>query len=119
MVRLLFLAILLLPRPSLANGCTEEAGRGLASWYGDGFHGRLTSNEDVFDPALLTAAHQTLPFGTIVKVLNLRNGKTVTVKINDRGGFGDKRVIDLSKAAAGEIGMLRDGVAPVSLFICH
>jgi len=90
---------------------------GLASWYGGKFHGRMTSSGEVFDTNQLTAAHKTLPFGTIVKVTNLDNGKSVLVKINDRGPFVDGRIIDLSRAAATEIGMIDSGVAHVSLQI--
>jgi rare lipoprotein A len=91
--------------------------QGLASWYGGRFHGRLTSSGEVFDTSLLTAAHRTLPFGTMVCVTNLDNGKAVIVKINDRGPFVEGRIIDLSMAAAEEIGSVGQGVARVSLQI--
>ena len=90
---------------------------GLASWYGGKFHGRLTSSGEVFDTNTMTAAHKLLPFGTLVKVTNLDNGLSAVVKINDRGPFVEGRIIDLSRAAADEIGMLGQGVAPVSLEI--
>jgi rare lipoprotein A len=90
---------------------------GVASWYGGKFHGRLTSSGEVFDTNEMTAAHRTLPFGTMVKVTNLANGKSAVVKINDRGPFVDGRIIDLSRAAAEEIDMLGQGVARVSLEI--
>jgi rare lipoprotein A len=90
---------------------------GLASWYGGKFHGRLTSSGEVFDTNTLTAAHKSLPFGTLVKVTNLDNGLSTVVKINDRGPFVEGRIIDLSRAAADEIGMLGQGVARVSLEI--
>jgi rare lipoprotein A len=90
---------------------------GLASWYGGKFHGRMTSSGEVFDTNTLTAAHRTLPFGTIVKVTNLDNGRSVQVKINDRGPFVDGRIIDLSRAAAEALGMIDSGVAHVSLQI--
>jgi rare lipoprotein A len=90
---------------------------GLASWYGGKFHGRLTSSGEVFNTNELTAAHRTLPFGTVVKVTNLDNGKSVLVKINDRGPFVDGRIIDLSRAAAVQLGMIDSGVAHVSLHI--
>lgn len=90
---------------------------GLASWYGGKFHGRMTSSGEVFDTNQLTAAHRTLPFGTVVKVTNLDNGKSVLVKINYRGPFVDGRIIDLSRAAAIELGMIDSGVAHVSLQI--
>jgi rare lipoprotein A len=88
---------------------------GLASWYGGKFQGRLTSSGDVFDTNGKTAAHRTLPFGAIVKVVNLENGKSTIVEINDRGPFVEGRIIDLSRAAAEEIGMVAQGVANVSL----
>jgi rare lipoprotein A len=90
---------------------------GIASWYGGKFHGRLTSSGEVFDTNEMTAAHRTLPFGTIVRVTNLDNGKTAMVKINDRGPFVDGRIIDLSRAAAEQIDMLGTGIAPVMLDI--
>lgn len=90
---------------------------GLASWYGGKFDGRLTSSGEVFDTNEKTAAHRTLPFGTIVRVVNLDNQKSTVVKINDRGPFVEGRVIDLSRAAADEIGMVAQGVARVSLEI--
>ena len=90
---------------------------GLASWYGGKFHGRMTSSGEVFDTNTLTAAHRTLPFGTIVKVTNRDNGKSVLVKINDRGPFVEGRIIDLSRAAAIQLGMIDSGVAHVSLQI--
>lgn len=87
--------------------------RGLASWYGPGFHGRLTANGERYDMHELTAAHKTLPFGTEVLVRNPRNGKEVVVRINDRGPFVAGRVIDLSKAAAQAVGI--DGIGVVEL----
>ena len=90
---------------------------GVASWYGGKFHGRLTSSGEVFDTNTMTAAHRTLPFGTIVRVTNVDNGKSAVVKINDRGPFVEGRVIDLSQAAAEQIDMLGQGVARVSLEI--
>jgi rare lipoprotein A len=99
----------------------EPAGdveRGEAGWYGDRYHGRKTASGERFDQHALTAAHRTLPFGTMVEVKNLDNGRTVTVRINDRGPFGRKtRIIDVSRAAATELDMVRSGVAPVELRI--
>jgi rare lipoprotein A len=86
---------------------------GVASWYGPGFHGRLTANGEVYDMDAMTAAHRTLPFGTQVKVTNLRSGKSVVLKINDRGPFIKDRVIDLSRRAASLLGIRDAGVAPV------
>jgi rare lipoprotein A len=95
----------------------ESEMQGIASWYGGKFHGRLTSNGEVFDTNELTAAHKTLPFGAMVKVTNLGNGRWVVVRINDRGPFVEGRIIDLSRAAAEELCMLDTGVAPVTLEI--
>ena len=88
---------------------------GLASWYGGKFQGRLTSSGEVFDTNLLTAAHKTLPFGTLVRVTNLANGRATVVKINDRGPFVEGRIIDLSRAAAEQIDMVGTGTARVSV----
>jgi len=88
---------------------------GLASWYGGKFQGRLTASGEVFDTNLLTAAHKTLPFGTLVKVTNLANGRSIMVKINDRGPFVAGRIIDLSRAAAERIEMVGTGTARVSV----
>jgi len=93
------------------------AQEGLASWYGGKFQGRTTSSGEVFDTNLMTAAHRSLPFGTIVKVTDQESGKSTLVKINDRGPFVEGRIIDLSRAAAEEIDMLGQGVARVSLEI--
>ncbi len=88
---------------------------GNASWYGVDFHGRRAADGSRFNMYEFTAAHKTLPFGTRLLVTNLDNGRTVTVTITDRGPFVDDRIIDLSFAAAQEIGMLNSGVAPVRL----
>jgi len=90
---------------------------GTASWYGQEFAGRTTANGEIFDPLLLTAAHRTLPFGTIVDVRNVKNNQTVRVRINDRGPFVGDRLIDLSYAAADKIGMVPDGKGEVDLAI--
>lgn len=92
---------------------------GMASWYGGKFQGRLTASGEVFDTNQLTAAHRELPFGTIVRVTNTRNGRVVVVRINDRGPFVDDRVIDLSRAAADIIDLTSVGVAPVRLEVMH
>ena len=91
--------------------------RGVASWYGPTFHGKATASGEIFDTYRLTAAHKTLPFGALVEVKNLENGKTVRVRINDRGPFVRGRIIDLTYAAAEEIGMLADGTARVELTV--
>jgi rare lipoprotein A len=90
---------------------------GTASWYGPGFHGRLTSSRDRFDQNKMTAAHRTLPFNTIVEVVNLENDKSVEVLINDRGPYARNRIIDLSRAAAEEIEMINRGTAEVELIL--
>ncbi|MFW5769306.1 MAG: septal ring lytic transglycosylase RlpA family protein [Spirochaetota bacterium] len=99
----------------LTAGPAAAAERGIASWYGGKFHGRLTANGEIFDTNKLTAAHRTLPFDTRVKVTNQNNGKSVIVRINDRGPFLHGRIIDLSQAAAMKIGMLESGTAPVTV----
>ena len=90
---------------------------GKASWYGAPFHGRRASNGEVYDMNKLTAAHRTLPFNTVVRVTNMTNGKSTTVRITDRGPFVDNRIIDLSFAAAKEIESVGPGVVPVRLDI--
>ena len=90
---------------------------GAASWYGPGFYGRRTASGDVFGPDTLTAAHRTLPFGTRVRVTNLENGKTVVVRINDRGPFRRHRVIDLAHGAATVLQMKQAGEVPVAMEI--
>lgn len=96
---------------------TAETMRGKASWYGQEFAGRTTANGEIFDPMLLTAAHRTLPFGTIVDVRYPQTDRTVRVRINDRGPFIGDRVIDLSYGAARAIGMVEAGVASVEMRI--
>lgn len=89
--------------------------KGKASFYADSFQGRQTANGEIFKQNKKTAAHKTLPFGTKVKVTNLKNGKTVTVRINDRGPFVAGRIIDLSKGAAAKLDMKNDGIADVKI----
>jgi len=89
--------------------------RGMASWYGPGFAGRRTANGEVFDPSQLTAAHKELPFNTLVRVTNEDNGRSVVVRINDRGPFKPGRIIDLSRAGAEAIDMIGGGVARVTV----
>ncbi len=90
-----------------------------ASYYADKFHGRKTSNGEIFNMYQLTAAHKTLPFNTVLKVTNLSNGKSVQVRINDRGPFVKGREIDLSKAAAVKLDMIKSGTAKVKLEIVN
>jgi rare lipoprotein A len=111
----------------LMSGCASSGSKkppapgttltGVASWYGPGFHGRRTSNGERYDMNRLTAAHKTLPFGTLVEVRNLDNDRSVVVRINDRGPHVKRRIIDLSRAAAEAIGMVGPGTARVSLKI--
>lgn len=89
---------------------------GIGSWYGDLFDGHATASGEIFDQDAMTACHPTLPFGTLVRVINLRNRRSVVVRINDRGVRPD-RIIDLSTAAAEKIGMLQTGIAPVKIEI--
>jgi len=97
--------------PRLA-GYTEQ---GIASWYGAKFHGRTTASGERYDMHAMTAAHRTLPFGVVADVTNLENGRTVRVRINDRGPFKEGRVIDLSYTAARKLGMVRQGLARVRI----
>lgn len=90
---------------------------GIASWYGPGFQGNRTSNGEVYDMYGISAAHKTLPFGTIVKVVDLDTGRSVVVRINDRGPFIEGRIIDLSKGAAEKLGIVDKGIAHVGLRI--
>jgi rare lipoprotein A len=122
-----------LPLPSIETAATdtptstpitrdEDLGidlEGLASWYGGKFQGRQTANGEVFDTNELTAAHRTLPFGTLVRVHNPQNSSSVVVRINDRGPFVGNRIIDLSRAGADAIGMTGDGVALVRLEVMY
>jgi rare lipoprotein A len=102
------------PPDLAAPGRTE---RGLASWYGSDFAGLPTASGEIFRPEKLSAAHRTLPLGTVVDVKNEKNGRTVRVAVNDRGPFVAGRIVDLSKAAAAEIGSVVDGVVPVTLTV--
>ena len=90
---------------------------GQASWYGKQYHGKRTASGERFDVKAYTAAHKTLPFGTIVRVTNTANNKKVNVKINDRGPFARGRVIDLSQASFEQIGDIKKGLAPVKIEI--
>ena len=88
---------------------------GIASWYGNEHNGRPTANGEIHDSHLATAAHLRLPFGSVVKVTNRKTGASVVVRINDRGPYIKGRIIDLSERAARDLGLLTDGIAPVSL----
>ncbi len=107
----------------LAYGCRTAAPppttpavlQGVASWYGEEFAGRTTANGEIFDPAQLTAAHRTLPFGTVLDVTNPKTEQTVRVRVNDRGPFIGGRIIDLSYAAAQKIGLIEPGIGEVAI----
>lgn len=107
----------------LAAGCGKPAEpwkpasetEGYASWYGPKFQGRKTASGEIYDQNALTAAHRTAPFGTLFEVTHARSGRTVTVRVNDRGPFVKGRIVDLSYAAAQAIGMVATGTAPVRL----
>lgn len=97
----------------LFTASAAQAQCGHASWYGPGFHGRTTANGERFNMGAMTAAHKTMPFGTKLKVTNKRSGKSVVVRINDRGPFVRGRMLDLSKAAATKIGLIKAGSGSV------
>ncbi|EJL84902.1 rare lipoprotein A [Polaromonas sp. CF318] len=106
------------PRPELLGGeVPREFQRGTASWYGPRFNGRRTASGERFDMREFTAAHRTLPFGTLVRVHSLVNGREVDVRITDRGPYAGNRIIDLSRAAAEELGMLGLGFKEVVLMV--
>ncbi|MCK5153346.1 MAG: septal ring lytic transglycosylase RlpA family protein [Spirochaetales bacterium] len=109
--RLIYIIFLLV----IASAWISALEKGEASWYGGKFQGRLTANGERFDTNMLTAAHKTLPFNTIVEVKNLENDKVVHVRINDRGPFVEGRIIDLSRAAASKLNMVGAGVARVEV----
>ena len=98
---------------SFKNNATDAKKTSFASYYHDKFNGRKTASGEIFSNRKLTAAHRTLPFGTIVQVTNLRTGKSVEVRINDRGPFHSSRALDLSKAAFDSIGNTARGTMPV------
>jgi rare lipoprotein A len=100
---------------TLSTAVSAFEQEGLASWYGGKFQGRQTASGEIFDTNEFTAAHKTLPFGTIVKVTSLENDKSTVVRINDRGPFIPGRIIDLSRAAAAAIGLAGTGVAKVRI----
>ncbi len=97
------------------DGSTGDMERGIASWYGRKFHGRRTANGEHFDMYGLTAAHRTLPLPSRVRVTNLETGKSVVVRVNDRGPFADDRILDVSYAAARELGMIDTGTALIEM----
>lgn len=111
---LLLLALLVSAGCATTKRVTET---GVASWYGPDFHGKRTASGETYDQHELTAAHKTLPFGSIVRVTNIENGKSVDVRINDRGPYSRGRIIDVSRAAAVELDMIRSGTARVRVYV--
>lgn len=119
----MFRSLLLASLTLLLVGCASQGvvdpqgyrAEGQASWYGARHQGKPTASGERFDQNALTAAHRQLPFGTRVRVTHLGSGRQVTVRINDRGPFSKGRIIDLSRRAAEQLGMLRQGVAPVRI----
>lgn len=113
--------------PYTVNGVTYEImddyrnyrEQGIASWYGTKFHGRKTSNGEIFDLYAATAAHKTLPIPTYAEVTNLNNGRSIVVRVNDRGPFHPDRVIDLSYGAAVKLGFMKQGTAPVEVRVLN
>lgn len=114
-VAALWLAACATTRPTPPTPSHVVELRGLASWYGDEFAGRPTANGEIFDPKQLTAAHRTLPFGSLVEVTYTRTGRSTRVRVNDRGPFVGNRIIDLSYAAAVELGMIDDGIGEIEM----
>lgn len=102
-----------------APAAAAVVGEGTASYYGKGFAGRPTASGERFDPAAMTAAHRSLPFGTCLRVRNLDNGREARVRVNDRGPYASGRIVDVSTAAARVLGMIERGLARVRLFRCR
>ncbi len=108
------------PRPEAPSKAPSAyLGEGVASYYGPGLHGRPTASGERFDQEALTAAHRTEPFGTCLRVVNMENGRSVKVRINDRGPFKEGRIIDVSLAAARELDMVKQGLVRVRLYRCE
>jgi rare lipoprotein A len=116
---LLVISFLVIVKLGFSQVNKAKLDTGIASYYADKFHGRKTASGEVFHQDSLTAAHKHLPFGTLVKVTNLRNNQSVIVKVNDRGMKGTNRVIDLSKAAARELNMLGAGLVKVKVEVLN
>jgi rare lipoprotein A len=105
------------PSPSAGRGSNGSHETGLASWYSDALHGRLTASGEPYDRGAMTGAHKKLPFGSVVQVTRTDTGQRVVVTINDRGPFVEGRIIDLSRRAAEELDMIEDGVVPVRIAV--
>lgn len=108
-------ALVLLRPPEPRPPVCESPEIGVASWYGPAFHGRTTATGESFDQDALTAAHPSLPLPSLARVTNLKNGKDVIVRVNDRGPYAEDRIIDLSRAAADELDFIEDGFTRVRL----
>lgn len=106
------------PPPSEEKAPRGYLGEGLASYYGPGLHGRPTASGERFNMHALTAAHRKVPFGTCLRVVNMENGRSVEVRVNDRGPFKEGRIIDVSLAAAKKLGLVDKGLARVRLYRC-
>lgn len=111
----LLTSILPLGTTSQARGGSGQSQEGFASYYHDSFHGRKTASGQRYNKHRLTAAHRTLPLGTKIRVTNAKTGKSIVVKVNDRGPYARGRILDLSKEAASELGMVKRGIAKVEL----
>ena len=116
MMKIVTLAVLFFLFPFVSYVSAQEFRQyGNASWYGNSFHGRPTASGESYDMHEFTGAHRDLPFGTVIKVKNLRNGKEVVVRVNDRGPYIKSRIVDLSRAAASMLGIVSRGTARVSI----
>ena len=107
------------PAPPAGAAARGFLGEGLASYYGPGLHGQPTASGERFNMHALTAAHRKLPFGTCLRVVNMENGRSVEVRVNDRGPFKEGRVIDVSLAAAKRLALVDKGLARVRLYHCE
>jgi rare lipoprotein A len=105
------------PRPPGEGTPAGWTQTGVASWYGEPFHGRRTASGEIYDMEAMTCAHRTLPFGTRIRVQNLDNGRSVTLTVNDRGPFVEGRIVDVSRRGARELGMLGPGTAQVRITV--
>lgn len=115
-MKIVTLTVLFLLFPVVSYVSAQEFRQyGNASWYGSDFHGRPTASGESYDMHEFTGAHRDLPFGTVIKVKNLRNGREVVVRVNDRGPYIKSRIVDLSRAAASMLGIVSRGTARVSI----
>ena len=114
-------ALVFLTSVAAASGkaAAEDSASGIASWYGGNHAGRRTASGEIHSLQLRTAAHRSLPFGSILRITNLKNGRVCLVRVNDRGPFIPGRLIDLSERAARDLAMLEDGLAPIRLQVLY